>query len=55
LDITYAQGFGYKVKLLAIAKADGEEIEVRVHPTMIPKDYLLARVGGVFNAIYLVG
>jgi homoserine dehydrogenase len=55
LDITFAHDFGYTVKLLAIAKANGEEIEVRVHPTMIPKGYLLARVGGVFNAIYLVG
>ncbi|HET6369833.1 MAG TPA: homoserine dehydrogenase [Nitrospiria bacterium] len=55
LDISYAQGFGYKLKLLAIAKADGDGIEARVHPTMIPKEYLLAKVGGVFNAIYLIG
>jgi len=55
LDITFAEEFGYKIKLLAIAKHADGEIEARVHPTMIPKEYLLSRVGGVHNAIYLVG
>lgn len=55
LDIAFAEEFGYKIKLLAIAKAADGEIEARVHPTMIPKEYLLSRVGGVYNAIYLVG
>ncbi|WDT79558.1 MAG: homoserine dehydrogenase [Candidatus Manganitrophus sp.] len=55
LDIAFAEEFGYKIKLLAIAKAADGEIEARVHPTMIPKEYLLSRVGGVHNAIYLVG
>lgn len=55
LDIAFAEEFGYKIKLLAIAKLAGGEIEARVHPTMIPKEYLLSTVGGVHNAVYLVG
>jgi homoserine dehydrogenase len=52
-DIQYAMDFGYHVKLLAVAKYDGKRVEVRVHPTMIPSDHLLAGVRGVFNAIYV--
>jgi homoserine dehydrogenase len=55
LDINYARDFGYKIKLLAIGKRDGERIEARVHPTMIPVNYPLADVDGVFNAIRLTG
>ena len=54
-DIQYAREFGYKIKLLAITKITGGEIEARVHPTMLPEDYLIAKVDGVFNAIYVVG
>jgi homoserine dehydrogenase len=55
VDIEFAREFGYRIKLLAIAKAQQGAIEARVHPTMIPEEYLLAQVGGVFNAIYVVG
>lgn len=55
LDIEFAHGFGYKLKLLAIGKRDGERIEARVHPTMIPEDYPLSSINGVFNSIRLVG
>jgi homoserine dehydrogenase len=55
LDIEFAREFGYRIKLLAIAKAQENAIEARVHPTMIPEENLLAQVGGVFNAIYVVG
>lgn len=54
-DIQYAKELGYRVKLLAIAKETDGEIEVRVHPTLIPEDHLLASVGGVFNAVYIIG
>lgn len=54
-DIQYAKELGYRLKLLAIAKETDGEIEVRVHPTLIPEDHLLASVGGVFNAVYIVG
>ncbi|HKZ16203.1 MAG TPA: homoserine dehydrogenase [Geobacteraceae bacterium] len=55
MDINYARDFGYKIKLLAIGKRDGERIEARVHPTMVPVNYPLADVDGVFNAIRLTG
>ena len=55
LDIEYARDFGYKLKLLAIGKRDGDQVEARVHPTMIPNDYPLSAINGVFNSIRLVG
>lgn len=67
-DIGFASELGYKVKLLAITKANppvpslpgggegGEvEIEMRVHPTMIPNEYMISKVDGVFNAVYVEG
>jgi homoserine dehydrogenase len=55
LDIQFGQEFGYRVKLLAIAKIDQGKIEARVHPTLIPERHLLSTVEGVFNAIYIKG
>jgi homoserine dehydrogenase len=55
IDINFARDFGYKIKLLAIGKRDGDRIEARVHPTMIPINYPMADVDGVFNAIRLTG
>jgi len=54
-DIRFADEFGYCVKLLAIIRNLGERFEVRVHPTMIPKDHILATVNEAFNAIYIEG
>lgn len=55
VDIEFAKQMGYKIKLLAIGKEEGGQIEARVHPTMIPDDYPLAQVDGVLNAVRLVG
>jgi homoserine dehydrogenase len=55
LDIQFSGEFGYRIKLLAIAKIDRGKIEARVHPTMIPEGHLLSTVEGVFNAIYIKG
>ncbi|OGP61885.1 MAG: homoserine dehydrogenase [Deltaproteobacteria bacterium RBG_13_47_9] len=55
LDIQFSQEFGYRIKLLAIAKIVQGKIEARVHPTMIPEGHLLSTVEGVFNAIYIKG
>jgi len=55
LDIEFAREFGYKFKLLAIGKRDGDQIEVRVHPTMLDLDHPLAKVDGVFNGVRLIG
>ncbi len=55
LDIACAKEMGYVLKLLAIAKRDGNTIEVRVHPTLLPKAHPLAQVSGSFNAVFLHG
>jgi len=55
LDIQFSMEFGYRIKLLAIAKMTSEGVELRVHPTMLPRDHLLAQVEGVYNAIYVTG
>jgi len=55
IDINFAKEFGFKIKLLAIGKLDGDRVEARVHPTMIPVNYPMADVDGVFNAIRLTG
>jgi homoserine dehydrogenase len=54
-DIEFASEFGYKVKLLAIAKETDNAVELRVHPTMIPEEYLISKVDGPFNAVYIEG
>jgi homoserine dehydrogenase len=60
-DIDFARALGYRIKLLAIAKASGggpgagPGVEVRVHPTMIPATSPLAAVSGVFNAVFMTG
>ncbi|MEW5744787.1 MAG: homoserine dehydrogenase [Nitrospirota bacterium] len=54
-DIEFASELGYKVKLLAITKASNGEVEMRVHPTMVPNEYLISKVDGVFNAVYVEG
>jgi homoserine dehydrogenase len=55
LDIEFARELGYKIKLLAICRGNAEEIDARVHPTLIPEGHLLSQVSGTFNAIFLQG
>jgi len=55
LDIDFARRFGYRIKLLAIGKRDGERVEARVQPTMVPVDDPLSAIDGVFNAIRVSG
>lgn len=52
-DVNYAKEMGFEIKLLAIAKKEAGELDVRVHPTLIPREHLLSSVRGVFNAIYV--
>lgn len=54
-DFRYAREMGYVIKPLAIAKEKDDTIEVRVHPTFLDKDVLLANVDGVFNAVQIEG
>jgi homoserine dehydrogenase len=55
MDIEFARQFGFRIKLLAIAKNDNGKIEARVHPTMIPEDNQLSRINGTLNAITVSG
>ncbi len=55
LDIKFIKEFGYRIKLLAISKDDGEAIEARVHPTLIADDSMLANVNDAYNALYIKG
>jgi homoserine dehydrogenase len=55
MDIEFARELGYKLKLLAIAKETNGKVELRVHPTMVPEEFLLSKVDGVFNAVYVDG
>lgn len=55
MDIDFANQFGYRIKLLAISKNRGKEVEARVHPVMIPFDNQLSNVNGTLNAITISG
>ncbi|MDP6477522.1 MAG: homoserine dehydrogenase [Nitrospinaceae bacterium] len=50
-DIECAREFGYRIKLLAISKFNGESVDIRVHPAMIPQSHPMANVNGVLNAV----
>jgi len=54
-DIRYAEEIGYVIKLLAVAKKVDGQVEVRVHPTLVPKDHPLSFIPGPMNAIYVKG
>mgnify|MGYP003590135441 FL=1 len=54
-DIEFAKEFEYSMKLLGIAKKVGNEVELRVHPVLIPQDKMIAKVDGVMNGISVVG
>ncbi len=59
-EISYADKLGYVIKLLGIASRDAtatspETLQVRVHPTLLPKNHPLASVNDVYNAILIEG
>ena len=54
-DISFAKEFGYAIKLLGIAKKDGNEVELRVHACLISQDEMIAKIDGVMNGISVVG
>jgi homoserine dehydrogenase len=54
-DIAFAREFGYVIKPLVIAKREGDAVQARVHPTMVPRRHLLADVNGALNAIVVNG
>ncbi len=54
-DVGYAEELGYRIKHLGIARKTAQGIELRVHPTLIPKRRLIANVNGVMNAVLVCG
>jgi len=54
-DIDYAAKLGYAVKPLAIGKFTGNSVELRVHPTLVPRTHPLATVDGINNAVWVRG
>ena len=54
-DVKYAADFGCRIKLLAVVAKHGADVEVGVHPTLVPVDHMLASVNGVFNAAMVRG
>lgn len=54
IDIEFAREFGYRIKLLAVAKEEGGKVEARVEPAMIPVAHPMSTVDGVYNAAYIV-
>jgi homoserine dehydrogenase len=55
IDLKYAEGLGYRIKLLGITRRTPAGIELRVHPTLIPARRLIANVEGVMNAVLVNG
>jgi homoserine dehydrogenase len=54
-DIEYARQLGYRIKHLGIARSTEAGVELRVHPTLVPLQQLLASVDGVMNAVLVNG
>lgn len=50
-DMTYARELGYRIKHIGFARLSGEAVELRVHPTLIPRQHPIASVNGVMNAV----
>ena len=53
VDIKFAEEFGYRIKLLAVLKDRNEGLELRVHPTLVPKDHPMNSVQHDYNAFYI--
>lgn len=54
-DIAHAEALGYRIKHLGIARRRENGIELRVHPTLVPRSHLIAQVDGVLNAVLVDG
>ena len=54
-DVAHARDLGYVIKLLAIANRVDEQLEMRVHPALIPLSHPLASVNDAFNAVLVNG
>jgi len=55
IDVNAAEDFGYRIKLLGIARRASSGIELRVHPTLVPEKSSIAAVRGAMNAVLVQG
>lgn len=55
LDLDMATKLGFKLKLLGIIKAVDGHAQMRVHPTLVPADSMLAKVDDAYNAVFVEG
>lgn len=55
MDVDFASQLGYTIKLLAVARPDGEKLFLSVHPALLRQDHPLASVHGSLNAVDLYG
>ncbi len=55
MDIAFTREFGYRIKLLAVAQKTGRQVDIRVHPALLPETHPLSTVEGVYNAVYIEG
>jgi len=55
VDIKYAEQLGYRIKLLGVTKRTEKGIELRVHPSLVPTQRLIANVEGAMNAVMVHG
>ncbi len=54
-EITYAEKLGYRIKLLAVIRQEEKDVQIRVHPALVPADSMLGNVQGVFNGVLVNG
>jgi homoserine dehydrogenase len=54
-DLRFADELGYRIKLLGIIKQEDGDVQLRVHPALIPKSALIAEISGVFNGVLVTG
>jgi len=53
VDVNFAEEFGFRIKLLAVLKDRDDGLELRVHPTLVPKDHPMNSVQDDYNAFYI--
>jgi homoserine dehydrogenase len=54
-DISFAEGFGYTIKLVAVCERSSNGVSARVHPVLVPVDHPLASIRGATNAVFIEG
>jgi homoserine dehydrogenase len=55
VDFRLAERFDFNIKHLAIGRASGRDLELRVHPAMVPTSSVLANINDVLNGVYIQG